>query len=103
MPTNDIIRDGFVSSFGKICVRKIGGRWADTERIDASRLRAMFFPRLTAEAKVMLNNRCEFVRCQFKHYGVEFDEKEFIDQRTALMKKALRAGKVGLTASYLAH
>ncbi|KAK3389741.1 hypothetical protein B0H63DRAFT_464248 [Podospora didyma] len=100
MPRDPITRDGFESSYGGFYVvdvgshaRQFSGR-PHTERIEAARLKAMFLPRATSEANKMLRTHVEFVRCQLKHYGVEFDEGEFSGKGTGLMKKILLAGKL---------
>ncbi|KAK3347294.1 hypothetical protein B0T25DRAFT_298458 [Lasiosphaeria hispida] len=99
MPTTPIIRDGFESSHGRFYVVDVGSlarrfRRPRVERIETPRLKAMFLPRLTPEANKMFRDHVEFVRCQLKHYGVEFDEGEFTGQGTGLMKKVLLAEKL---------
>jgi len=101
MPTTEIIRDGFESSRGRFYVVNVDSEarrfgCSRVERIETARLKAMFLPRLTPEANKMFRDHSEFARCQLKHYGVEFNEREFTGQGTALMKKALLAGKVRL-------
>lgn len=106
MPATPIIRDGFESSYGRFYVGDAGdharrvGRLR-VERIETSRLKAMFLPRLTHEANKLFRDYIEFVRCQIKHYGVEFDEGEFTGQGTGLIKKVLMAGKVNLFSHLL--
>ncbi|RHZ47825.1 hypothetical protein CDV55_101056 [Aspergillus turcosus] len=85
---NDIRRDGFVSEFGRFMTDP--GRM---ERIEGSRLRSMFLPKLSREGQKALRDNHNFVRHQLKHYGVQFEEREFTGQGTALMKAALQAGK----------
>src|SRR5690348_17081427 len=99
MPTTKSIRDGFEISHGRFYVfsadseaRRLG--CPRVERIKTARLKAMFLPCLTPEANKMFRDHAEFARCQLKHYGVEFNAGEFTRQGTALMKKALLAGKV---------
>lgn len=87
MPYSDIIRDGFTCAFGRFYTR---GR---VERIDGSRLKTMFLPRLTTEANKLLSGS-DFVRGQLQHYGVDYDEQEYSGNGTLLLKKVLRAGKV---------
>src|SRR4051812_24299885 len=101
MPTTPIIRDGFESSYGRFYVIEVGSQarrfgCPKVERIETPRLKALFLPRLTPEANKMFRDHVEFVRCQLKHYAVEFDEGEFTGQGTGLMKKALLMGKVSL-------
>jgi len=101
MPTTPIIRDGFESNYGRFYVVDVDSQARRfsrprVERIETPRLKDMFLPRLTPEANKMFRNHFEFVRCQLKHYGVEFDEGEFTGQGTGLMKKVLLAGKVSL-------
>ncbi|KAJ5905353.1 uncharacterized protein N7473_002269 [Penicillium subrubescens] len=62
-------------------------------RIEGPTLRKMFLPRITREGQKAISQNSHFVRCQLKHYGVEFEEKEFSGNGTALLKKALQAGK----------
>ncbi|GIK05558.1 hypothetical protein Aspvir_009671 [Aspergillus viridinutans] len=85
---NDIRRDGFVSEFGRFMADP--GRM---DRIEGSRLRSMFLPKLSREGQKALRDNPHFVRAQLKHYGVQFEEREFTGQGTALMKAALQAGK----------
>ena len=87
MPSGDIIRDGFTYTFGRFYTRD------RVERIDGSRLKTMFLPRLTAEANTLLSVS-GFVRGQLQHYGVGYDEQEYSGNGTLLLKKVLRAGKV---------
>lgn len=88
MPYDDIIRDGFTYGFGRFYA--LGG----VERIDSSHLKTMFLPRLTPEANKLLRDHHSFVRGQLQHYGVDYDEKEFSENGTLLLKKMLQAGKV---------
>ncbi|KAF7176372.1 hypothetical protein CNMCM7691_002501 [Aspergillus felis] len=85
---NDIRRDGFVSAFGRFMADP--GRM---DRIEGSQLRSMFLPKLSREGQKALRDNFDFVRAQLKHYGVQFEEREFTGQGTALMKAALQAGK----------
>ncbi|KAF7131075.1 hypothetical protein CNMCM5793_004062 [Aspergillus hiratsukae] len=85
---NDIRRDGFVSAFGRFMAEP--GRM---DRIGGSLLRSMFLPKLSREGQKELRDNPHFVRAQLKHYGVQFEEREFTGQGTALMKAALQAGK----------
>lgn len=63
------------------------------ERIKGSRLRRMFLPRLSCEAKRALQQNRQFVRCQLKHYGIRFSEEEYSGNGTQLLQKFLRDGK----------
>lgn len=101
MPTTAITRDGFESGHGRFFVVN-AGRYdcLRVQRFATASLKAMFLPRLTSEANKMLRDYREFTRCQLKHYGVDFDESEFTGQGTALLKKALLAGKVRLYSAY---
>jgi len=95
MPGTVIRRDGFESTQGRFYVVDVGDSLrCFVERIETQHLKAMFLPRLTPEANKMFRDHLEFVRCQLKHYGVEYDEKDFTGQGAVLMKKALLAGKV---------
>lgn len=65
------------------------------DRIASERLKALFLPSLTAEAKELLREHGEsFVRGQLQHYGVEFGEGEFSGNGTLLMRRVLKSGKV---------
>lgn len=98
MPYDDIVRDGFACAFGRFYAQ---GR---VERIDGSSLKAMFLPRLTAEANTLLQRhyRDSFVCGQLQHYGVDYDEKDISGNGTLLLKKVLKAGKVRLVPPHLA-
>ncbi|EAW19308.1 uncharacterized protein NFIA_092690 [Aspergillus fischeri NRRL 181] len=85
---NDIRRDGFISAFGRFMTDP--GRM---DRIAGSQLRSMFLPKLSREGQKALRDNPDFVRHQLKHYGVQFEEREFTGKGTALMKAALQAGK----------
>lgn len=85
---NDIRRDGFVSTFGRFLAEP--GRM---DRIEGSQLRSMFLPKFSREAQKALRDNGHFVRSQLKHYGVQFEEREFTGNGTILMKAALQAGK----------
>jgi hypothetical protein len=88
MSYDDIARNGFTCAFGRFYAK---GR---VERIDGSRLKAMFLPRLTPEANKLLRDHSDFVRGQLQHYGVDYDETQFSGNGTLLLKKVLQAGKV---------
>lgn len=62
-------------------------------RIEGPTLRKMFLPKITREGQRAISQNSHFVRCQLKHYGVEFEEKEYSGNGTALLKEALQAGK----------
>ncbi|EPE29789.1 AT hook motif family protein [Glarea lozoyensis ATCC 20868] len=83
-------KHGFTCSYGRFYT--FPGR---VERVEASSLRSMFLPKLTAEAnkKLKEGRSGNFVRGQLKHYGVKFDESEMSGNGTPLMKKVLQAGK----------
>ncbi|KAK4101281.1 hypothetical protein N658DRAFT_486301 [Parathielavia hyrcaniae] len=88
MRDGDIIRNGFSYSYGRFYAP------VRVERIEGARLRAMFLPRLTAEANRLLrDHRDSFVRGQLLHYGVEYDKNDFSGNGTMLLKKLLQAGK----------
>ncbi|KAK4231842.1 hypothetical protein QBC38DRAFT_495117 [Podospora fimiseda] len=53
----------------------------------------MFLPSTSDKGKQKLS-QVDFVRSQFIHYGVQFDEKQFSGKGTLLLRKMLRAGKL---------
>jgi len=53
----------------------------------------MFLPKLTPEANRALRQDRNFVKSQLKHYGLQYDEREFTGNGVKLLKKALEAGK----------
>jgi hypothetical protein len=93
---NDIRRDGFCSGFGRFMAEP--GR---LDRIEGSHLRNMFLPKMSREGQKALRDNRHFVRGQLKHYGVQFEEREFSGNGTALMKKALQAGKCDRVPSHI--
>lgn len=93
---NNIRRDGFASAFGRFMADP--GRM---DRIEGSQLRSMFLPKLSREGQKALRDNSGFVRSQLKHYGVQFEEREFIGKGTALMKAALQAGKCDQVPGYI--
>jgi hypothetical protein len=90
MAYGDITRYGSKFGYGQFYAQ------AHVERIDGSRLKAMFLPRLTAEANALLQRhyRASFVQGQLQHYGVGYDEKDLSGNGTLVLKKMLQAGKV---------
>ncbi|KAI0162488.1 hypothetical protein BJ166DRAFT_591353 [Pestalotiopsis sp. NC0098] len=88
MRYHQVSRDGFTCAWGLFYANRI-------ERIEGSRLRQMFLPKVTPEAtkKLRRNFGDCFVRAQLKHYGVEFDESEISDDGRLLMQKVLEEGK----------
>lgn len=95
---DDIRRDGFSSAFGRF--KADPGRM---DRIEGSRLRSMFLPKLSREGQKVLRDNFGFVRSQLKHYGVQFEEREFFGNGAALMKKALQAGKCDQVPEHIAN
>ncbi len=87
----DIIRDGFAFGYDRFYV--MPGR---VERVSSGALRDMFLPRLTPMANKKLRDHYDFVKCQLKHYDIEYDERELTGNGTKLLKKMLVAGKVRL-------
>lgn len=67
-----------------------------TDRLDGAELKALFLPVVTPEARKLMYNRSDFVAAQLKHYGVEYDKKEYTGNGVLLLKKVLKAGKVGI-------
>lgn len=92
----EITRDGFRCSYGRFFAQGV-------ERIEGSRLKAMFLPRLAPEAKQLLRNHSSFVRGQLQHYGADYDAREFSGNGVLLLKKVLQAGKASSSthATYL--
>jgi hypothetical protein len=89
MAYGDITRSGFRFASGHFYAQ------GQVERIDGSRLKAMFLPRLTSEANELLQkHRSNFVRGQLQHYGVDYDKNDLSGNGTLLLKKVLKAGKV---------
>ncbi|RYP48153.1 hypothetical protein DL769_011236 [Monosporascus sp. CRB-8-3] len=89
MPTNSIFRDGF-----EFCHDRFYAHPGRAERVEVSTLRSMFLPRLTPEANKRLRDNYEFVQCQLKHYGVDYDKREMTGNGTNLLKKLLKEGKL---------
>lgn len=89
MAYGDIARFGFTSAYGRFYAQ------GQVERVDGSRLKAMFLPRLTPEANALLQrHHSSFVRGQLQHYGVDYDKNDLSGNGTLLLKKVLQAGKV---------
>lgn len=61
----------FVHEYGRFRVEP-----GSLERIEGSKLKSMFVPKLTREEVRALDNR-HFVASQLMHYGIEVDEKDF--------------------------
>jgi hypothetical protein len=91
-----IIKDGWVTRDGFKCAygRFVTESPYNLERIEGSRLKELFIPRLTKEANKLLRDHRHFVRGQLQHYGVEYSPDEYKGEGTNLLKKALAAGKV---------
>lgn len=53
----------------------------------------MFLPRLSHEATKPLQENRQFVRCQLKHYEIQFSEDEYSGNGTQLLQKFLEDGK----------
>lgn len=86
--SEDIRRGDF--TYGNGILRAGPGQMA---RIGGPELRGMFLPKMSTEATKTMNKNPDFVRSQLAHYGVQFEEKEFVGKGTSLLKKALQAGK----------
>ncbi|KAL5360223.1 hypothetical protein BJX96DRAFT_69107 [Aspergillus floccosus] len=87
---NEVRRDGFISASGRFMAEP--GRM---DRIEASRLRSMFLPKLSREGQKALRDNHDFVRSQSKRYGVQSEESQFSGKGTNLMKAALQDGMCG--------
>lgn len=86
--SSDVVRDGF--RYGLEGFRTHPGLM---ERIEVSELRGMFLPNLSDEAHAMLKKYPSLVRCQLKHYGVDFDEREFYGRGSLMFKRILQKGE----------
>lgn len=89
-----VFRGGFEFTGGRFVVEH-----TDIERDSPSALRDLFLPRLTAAANKKLKNRHGYSKCQLKHYGIEYELSEYGDNGANLIKKMLRAGKVGVVSA----
>lgn len=49
---------------------------------------------MSEEAKTAVRSEFHFVRAQLQHYGIEFSQSGFSGNGVAILKEALRAGKV---------
>ncbi|KAJ5107313.1 hypothetical protein N7456_003988 [Penicillium angulare] len=94
--SSGINREGFTSAHGRFLVH-------GEDRIEGSRLRDMFLPRISREGQKALRDSFDFVRCQLKHYGVEVDEKKSRGNGTVFLKAALEAGKCDQVPSHIAE
>lgn len=83
-----VSRDGFTYAYGNLYA--IG----HIQRIDGDRLKEMFLPAMSEEAKTAVRSEFHFVRAQLQHYGIEFSQSGFSGNGVAILKEALRAGKV---------
>ncbi|CAI7573761.1 unnamed protein product [Penicillium pancosmium] len=86
--SDEVRRDSFVSSFGRFLAES-----GHVERVEVERLRSLFLPKLTPDGQEVLCGEPNFVRSQLNHYDVQFEEREFVGNDTALMKAALKSGK----------
>ncbi|KAK3687513.1 hypothetical protein B0T22DRAFT_510245 [Podospora appendiculata] len=86
MSMGEVARDGFTCASGRFCAYGM-------DRVEASDLKRMFFPKVTWEAQRLLrNHRDRFVPAQLKHYGVEYDQNELTGNGVDLLRKVLQAG-----------
>lgn len=88
MLDTEVSRDGFTYAYGNLYA--IG----HIQRIDGDRLKEMFLPAMSEEAKTAVRPEFHFVRAQLQHYGIEFSQRGFSGNGVAILKEALRAGKV---------
>ncbi|KAK2756546.1 hypothetical protein FQN54_005439 [Arachnomyces sp. PD_36] len=93
---DDIVRDGFASAHDRFMALPGG-----LDRVEGHRLRSMFLPKISPAGQRALRDNSDFVRCQLKHYGVEFEERELTGNGTALLKAALQAGKCDRVPDYI--
>jgi len=106
MEAAPILRNGFISSYGHFDVVEVpnpdpnynGG--PETPRMESSRLKELFLPRLTTEGRKIIKDNVHFVRAQFKHYDVDFSEWDFDGHGTKLLQKKLKAGEVNQPALF---
>jgi hypothetical protein len=84
----EISRDGFTYAFGNLYAR------GHIQRIDGDRLKEMFLPTMSEEAKTAVRSEFHFVRAQLQHYGIEFNQSGFSGNGVAVLKDALGVGKV---------
>lgn len=84
----DIRRDRFVYGLGRFQAEP-----GPMDRVEGAHLRSMFLPKLSREGQKAIRDNLSFVCCQLNHYGVQFEEKEFSGNGTALMKKVPQEGK----------
>ena len=68
LSSDDISRGGFEYGYGRFFAK---GR---VERIDGSRLEALFLPRVTQKGKELLQYHPCFLRGQLQHYGMLIDK-----------------------------
>ncbi|KAK1834071.1 hypothetical protein QBC39DRAFT_379988 [Podospora conica] len=83
----EVSRDGFTYAFGELYA--IG----HIPRIEGDRLKEMFLPTMSEEAKAAVRSEFHFARAQLQHYGVECSPSGFAGNGLATLKEALRAGK----------
>ena len=84
----EISRDGFTYAYGNLYAT------GHIQRIDGDRLKEMFLPTMTEEAKAAVRSEFHFARAQLQHYGIEFSQSGFAGNGVNTLKEALRAGKV---------
>ena len=88
MTYGDTTRFGFRFGYGRFYAE------GQVERIDGSRLKVMFLPRLTSGANALLQKHHPRVfRGQLQHYGVDYDKNDLSGNGILPLKKVLQAGK----------
>ncbi|KAI1121214.1 hypothetical protein F5Y10DRAFT_256800 [Nemania abortiva] len=99
MPTNSITRNGFSCSYGRFFAEP--GR---VECVSGTSLWDAFLPKLSPVGNQLIRDGgASFVRGQFKHYDVAFDERDFSGNGTLLLKKILKAGKCDKVPGHIAR
>ncbi|KAH9893020.1 hypothetical protein F4778DRAFT_795041 [Xylariomycetidae sp. FL2044] len=96
MSKSSIIRDGFMSSYGRFYTYP-----GKMERIDGQALRCMFLPKLTKAANTFLQNHQDFVQGQLSHYGVEYSPGDLKGSGTLLLQKVLNQGKCDMVPDHI--
>lgn len=89
--SDTITEDGFKYSYGRFTTVQP----SNVERIDGTRLRELFLPVVTSEAKRLMQRDRDFVVGQLKHYDISYEPKEYTGNGANLLKKLLKEGKVG--------
>lgn len=87
--TMEISRQGFTCAYGRF--QALG-----EDRVETAKLKQLFLPAMTPEAKKLLRDKHYFVSAQLQHYGVQDAAQAGFGQGANVLKKALAAGKVSI-------